>query len=138
MIQGNDNEENKRVVLDYVEAYNQGDMEALRHLFTEDSEVYGALGWGGLEEVVPVWQMLHEAFAFQLYVEEVLVQGDSVVARFLERGTSVGPFRGQTATGKSSEVVAIEWFIVQGRRIRRRWGVRDSASHFRQMGLSLG
>lgn len=121
-----------------MEAFNRGDTDALRQLFSEDAEVYGALGWGGLDEVVPVWRMLHEAFALQLHVEEVLAQGDSVVARFLERGTSVGSFRGQAATGKSSEVVAIEWFIIQDRRIRRRWGVRDSALHFRQMGLSLG
>lgn len=131
-------EENKPIVLDYVEAYSRGDMEALRQLFSEDAQIYGALGWGGLDEVVPVWRLLHEAFLFELQVEEVLTQGDGVVARFVERGTSAGPFRGLAATGKSSEVMAIEWFIIQDGRIRRRWGVRDSASHFRQMGLSLG
>lgn len=131
-------EENKRIVLDYAEAFNNGDMEALRRIFAEDALVYGALGWGGLDEVVPIWQQLHNAFAFQLHVEEILVQGDSVVARFVERGKSIGPFRGQAATGKSSEVLAIEWFTLSNGRISRRWGVRDSASHFRQMGLSLG
>lgn len=65
-------------------------------------------------------------------------QGDAVVARFLERGTSVGPFRGQAPTGKSSEVVATEWFTFQNGCIHRRWGVGDSAAHFRQRGLPLG
>ena len=131
-------EKNKHLVLAYVEAFNRGDTEALRRLFAEDGQVYGALGWGGLDDVIPIWRMLHETFAFQLHVEELLAQGDTVVARFLERGTSIGPFRGQVATGASSEVMAIEWFVIQDGRIRRRWGVRDSASHFRQMGLAVG
>ena len=135
--------ENEAVVRRYAEAFSRGDTDALRLLFTDDAQVYdaqvyGALGWGGLDEVVPIWRMLHEAFAFQLEVEEIIAQGETVVARFVEHGTSRGAFRGQAPTGKSSKVVAIEWFTFRDGRIQRRWGVRDSASHFRQMGLSLG
>lgn len=122
----------------YVDAFNRGDMAALRAVFTDDALVYGALGWGGLDEIVPVWRMLHDAFAFQLEVEGLMTQGDTVVVRFRERGTSVGPFRGQAPTGATSEVLAIEWFELDGGRIRRRWGARDSAAHFRQMGLAAG
>jgi predicted ester cyclase len=60
-----------------------------------------------------------------------------VAVRYLERGTSVGEFRGQAATGKSFEVVAMEWFILKDGLIYRRWGARDNAAQFRQMGLSL-
>lgn len=131
-------EEHEKLISDYVKAFNAGDMDGLCRIFSEDAEIHGALGWGGLNEIVPIWRMLHSTFNFQLAVEEILVQGENVVARFLERGTSIGAFRGQAPTGKTSEVIAIEWFVIQGGHIRRRWGVRDSASHFRQMGLSLG
>ena len=120
----------------YVDAFNAGDVVALRALFTDDAQVSGALGWGSVDAVVPVWQQLYAAFAFQLELEAVVSEGDALVARFLERGTSVGPFRGQAPTGRSSAVVAIEWFMVRAGRIERRWGVRDSAAHFRQMGLT--
>ena len=130
-------EAKKQIVLEYVTAFNRGDMKALRRIFAEEALVYGVMGWGGLDEVVPVWQQLRQAFAFQLHVEALLADGDQVIARFLERGTSVGEFRGQAATGKSSEVLAIEWFVIRDNLIQRRWGVRDSASHFRQMGLSF-
>jgi hypothetical protein len=30
-----------------------------------------------------------------------------------ERGTSVGSFRGEPVTGKSFEVVAMEWFMIK-------------------------
>lgn len=41
-------ESNKQVVLSYVEAFNRGDLEALRDLFTPDALIHGVLGWGGI------------------------------------------------------------------------------------------
>lgn len=56
-------EANKQVVLDYVDAFNRGDEEALRNLFAPDALVYGVLGWGGLAQVVPIWREIKAAFA---------------------------------------------------------------------------
>jgi steroid delta-isomerase-like uncharacterized protein len=128
---------NKQVVLGYVQAFNRGDMDALRELFTEDGVVHGVLGWGAVEQVVPIWQMLHDAFAITLHVEAIVEEGDVVAVRYTERGTSVGEFRGQGPTGKSYEIAAMEWFEMAGGRIRRRWGARDMAAQHRQMGLKL-
>jgi steroid delta-isomerase-like uncharacterized protein len=130
-------EANKNVVLQYVDAFNRGDMEALRQLFAPDALIYGVLGWGGLGKVVPIWREIKEAFSIQLHVEALIAEGDTVAARYTERGTSVGPFRDQPPTGQSFEVVAMEWFIIKDNKIHRRWGARDSAAQFRQMGLSL-
>jgi steroid delta-isomerase-like uncharacterized protein len=131
-------EENKNLVLKYVEAFNRADYDALRQLFATDALVYGVLGWGEIEKVIQIWREIHAAFALQLKVEALAAEGETVAARYTERGTSVGEFRGQAPTGKSFEVVAMEWFIIKDGRIHRRWGARDSASQFRQMGLSLG
>ena len=130
-------EENKNVVLKYVEAFNHEDYETLRQLFTPDALVYGVLGWGEIEKVILIWKEIHAAFALRLQVEQLTAEGDTVAARYTERGTSVGEFRGQAPTGKSFEVVAMEWFTIKDGLIHRRWGARDSASQFRQMGLSL-
>jgi steroid delta-isomerase-like uncharacterized protein len=131
-------ERNKQVVQEYVEAFNRGDMEALSRLFTPDALVYGVLGWGNLDVVVPVWEELHNAFAITLQIEAMVAEGDTVAVCYTERGTSVGAFRGQAATGKSYEIVAMEWFIFQNGLIHRRWGARDSAAQSRQMGLPIG
>jgi len=131
-------EANKQTVLDYVDAFNRADLEALRRLFTDDALVYGVLGWGGLDQVMPIWQEIQQAFSIRLQVESLIAAGETVAVRYTERGTSVGPFRGQAATGKSFEVVAMEWFEMREGRIHRRWGARDSAAQFRQMGLLLG
>lgn len=130
-------EDNKRVVLEYVEAFNRGDTEALRRLFTDDALVYGVLGWGGLDAAIPIWEEIHAAFALNMEVEALAAEGDTVAVRYVERGTSVGSFRGGPVTGRSFEVVAMEWFVFKDGRIHRRWGARDNAAQFRQMGLPL-
>ena len=129
---------NKNVVLQYVDAFNRGDMAALQQLFAPDALVYGVLGWGGLDKAIPIWREIRAAFAIQLQVEAMVAEGDTVAVRYTERGTSNGPFRGQPATGQSYEIVAMEWFLMQDGKIQRRWGARDSATQFRQMGLGLG
>ncbi len=131
-------EANKQVVLKYVEAFNRGDLEALQALFTPDALIQGVLGWGGLDKVMPICQELHEAFAIKLTVEEIVAENDTVAVRYSERGTFVGSFRGQQPTGKSFELVAMEWFTLIDEKIHRRWGTRDSASQARQIDMKLG
>ena len=128
---------NKKIVLAYVDAFNRGDIDQLTQLFTPEALVYGVLGWGELDQVEPIWREIKAAFAIQLRVESIIAESDAVAVRYLERGTSVGSFRGGPITGKSFEIVALEWFIIQNGKIHRRWGARDNASQFRQMGLPL-
>lgn len=127
---------NKQTVRDYVAAFNAADFERLRELHTEDAVIRGVLGWGNIDEVIPVWKMLHDAFAITLHVESLVEEGTTVAALYTERGRSVGPFRGQEPTGKEYEIVAMEWYEIEGGRIRRRWGARDSGAQQRQMGLA--
>ena len=129
-------ETNKQVVLAYVDAFNRGDIAALRRLFTADALVYGVLGWGELDMVAPIWQEIHDCFAIELQVEAIIAEGDTVAVRYIDRGKSVQPFRGQPATGRAYEVVAMEWFVMKAGLIHRRWGARDWAAQARQMGLS--
>jgi steroid delta-isomerase-like uncharacterized protein len=129
-------ETNKEIVLAYVDAFNRGDIEALIDLFAPDALVYGVLGWGRMDQVVPIWREIKAAFDMQLQVESI-AEDDIVAVRYVERGTSVGSFRGGPVTGKSFEVVAMEWFIIKEGKIHRRWGARDNAAQMRQLGLPL-
>ena len=124
----------KRVVLNYVEAMNAGDFERLASLFTPDAAIHGVVGKGSVDFAMPVWRDLHAALEMHLDVQEMIEEGDVVAVRFKETGTSVAPFRGFPATGKSFELTAIEWFTLDGDRIASRHGVRDGASQARQLG----
>jgi predicted ester cyclase len=126
----------KATIRAYVDAFNRGDFNALLPLFTDDAEIQGVLGWGGLDVALPVWRDLHQSLAMELVPETMIEEGDLVAVRYFERGCSVAPFRAFPATGRSYEIVAMELFEFHGDRIRRRWGARDSAAIARQLGWS--
>ena len=130
-------ETNKRVVLDYVDAFNARDYDRLSTLFAPNAIIYGVLGSGGLEVVVPIWRELHSGLGVRLHVERISADGDSVAVLYTERGRFNAPFLQHTPTGKTFEITAMEWFIVRDGKIQQRWGVRDSATIARQVGIPL-
>ena len=127
----------RHAVSAYVEAFNRGDIDALCACFTPDALVHGVLGWGGIPQVRPIWQELITAFGLQLAPEAMIVEGAHVAVRYRERGTFRAAFRHLPPTGKSYEIAAMEWFEIVGGKIHRRWGARDSAALFRQLGSPL-
>jgi steroid delta-isomerase-like uncharacterized protein len=130
-------EESKGVVRRYVEAFNRGDLEALKALLADDAEIQGVMGKGLIETVEPVWRQLIEGYGIHLEIQELIAEGPVVAARYIETGTFTAPAFGNEPTGKSYELVAMEWFEIENGRIRRRWGARDSASQARQLGLPV-
>src|SRR6476659_8877667 len=71
-------EENKAVVRRYAEAFNRGDMEALRALLAPDAEIQGVMGHGMFERVEPVWRQLIEGYGMHLRIEELVAEGNKV------------------------------------------------------------
>lgn len=78
----------KEVVLRYVDAFNHGDLEALRAVFANDALVWGVLGWGTLEQARPVWRDLMNCLQIQLQVDGIVSEGNTVAVRYTERGKS--------------------------------------------------
>jgi len=129
--------DNKAVVLEYAKAFNRGDLEGVCRQFAPEAQIYGVLGFGGLDKARPIWAQLIDCFGMQLQVESMVEEGNVVAVRYTERGVFTAPFRGSPPTGKSYEVVAMEWFVFEQGRIVRRWGARDWAAIARQLGISL-
>lgn len=127
----------KAVVLRYVDAFNRGDLPQLKALLAEDAEVQGVFGKGTLDRVEHVWRQLIEGYGIQLAIQGLIAEGNVVAARYVETGTFRAPAFGHQPTGKSYELVAMEWFEIQDGKIRRRWGARDSASQLRQLGVPI-
>jgi len=128
----------KAVVREYVDAFNRGDLQKLKSLLADDAEIQGVRGKGLFEKVEPVWRQLIEGYGIQLKIEGLVAEGNVVAVRYLESGTFLAPAFGHQPTGKSYELVAMEWFEIEGRKIKRRWGARDAASQARQLGIPVG
>jgi steroid delta-isomerase-like uncharacterized protein len=130
-------EQCKAVVRRYVEAFNRGDLKALKDLLADDAEIQGVMGKGLFEKVEPIWRQLIEGYSMQLNIQGLIAEGNVVAARYLETGTFRAPAFGNQPTGKSYELVAMEWFEIEDGKIKRRWGARDAASQARQLGTAV-
>lgn len=130
-------EQCKAVVRSYVDAFNRGDLSSLKALLADDAEIQGVMGKGTFERIGPLWRQLIEGYGIQMSIQGLIAEGNIVVARYIETGTFRAPAFGHQPTGKSYELVAMEWFEIDDGRIKRRWGARDSASQLRQLGVPL-
>lgn len=130
-------EEAKEVVRQYVDAFNRGDLNGLRSLLAEDAEIQGVFGKGLFEKIEPIWRQLIEGYGIQLNIQGLVAEGNVVAARYIETGSFCAPAFGNQPTGRSYELVAMEWFEIEGGKIQRRWGARDAATQARQLGIPL-
>lgn len=130
-------DDSKSVVTKYVDAFNRGDLQALRSLLTDDAEIQGVMGKGSFDKIESGWRQLIEGYGMQLLVQDMIAEKNLVAVRYIERGIFKAPAFGNQPTGKSYELVAMEWFEIENGKIRRRWGARDSASQARQLGIPL-
>lgn len=72
-----------------------------------------------------------------LDVQGIVAEGNVVAVRYIETGTFAAPAFGRQPTGRSCELVAMEWVEIEDGRIRRRWGAGDAAAQARQLGIPL-
>lgn len=129
-------EANKSIVREYITAFNAFDLEKLAGLFAPDAKIHGVLGFGVLADVAPIWRELHEGMNMRLEELDIAADGCNVVVRLRETGRFTGTFRGLAGhepTGRSYEIAAMEWFVIEDGRITCRWGARDSAAIARQV-----
>jgi steroid delta-isomerase-like uncharacterized protein len=129
--------ENKATVQEYADAFSRGDFDTVKALCTPDVIISGVMGKGGLGIALPIWDELHRAFGIQLEIQDMIAEDDRVAVRFLEKGTFSDDFRGIQPTGKSYELVAMEWFRMEEGKIAQRWGARDFAAMMRQVAAPL-
>jgi steroid delta-isomerase-like uncharacterized protein len=129
--------ESKLVVTKYVDAFNRGDLHALRSLLADDAEIQGVMGKGSFDRIEAGWRQLIEGYGTQLIVQDMIAEHNMVAVRYIEKGIFKAPAFGNQPTGKAYELVAMEWFELENGKIRRRWGARDAASQARQLGIAL-
>ena len=119
-------EENKALVRRFnEEAFNRRDVEARDRFLGDDFAVNG-------EIVDPAWAKNRVANLFAAFpdfhrtVEDIVAEGDKVVARYTARGTHRGDFMGIQATGK---LVTFRWitiYRIAADRVAEEWPLFDA------------
>ena len=102
---------------------------------------------GGVNHTVPAGMPQQASQMLGLYlaafpdaqatVEDLLADGDKVVARVSITGTHQGAFRGIVPTGKPITVMGVHIFRVANGKLVEHWGLMDRHSALQQLGVVL-
>jgi steroid delta-isomerase-like uncharacterized protein len=129
--------QNKELVREGIEAINDGDAERLRDLVADDVIMHGQGGQDvrGAEQVVPV-TVNNAAFPDRiLEIEQLVAEGDTVVARMRFVGTHEGNMHGVEPTGEEIDIRVMSMYRIEDGQLAEAWFVEDDADTLRQLGL---
>jgi len=90
---------------------------------------------GGNQTVDHVRQFLTAFPDVQVTIEDLIAEGDKVVARIRATATNTGPFAGQPPTGKKVEIHSIRIYRIVDNRIVDTWAMQDRLGLMEQLGL---
>ena len=70
-------------------------------------------------------------------IEDTVVEGDKIAARYTARGTHRGEFMGIQPTGKTFEMSEITIKRTKGGRLAESWAIPDFISMLQQLGIEV-
>ena len=118
--------------------WDKGDLsvadEIIAPNFVDHDPVSGqGAGLGGYKEMVGAFRA---AFPdLRVRNEDVLAEGDKVVARWTARGTHDGALMNIPPTGRQVRLKGIDILRVEGGKIVERWGEFDALGMLHQLGV---
>lgn len=131
-------EENKAIVRRYQEIYNSNNLDALTEVVSEELSTPKIMpgipsGIGGAKAAHQI--MLAGFPDYQTIIDELIAEGDNVIARITMSGTHTGSFMGIPATGKYVEFTGIYIARIANGKIVEHWGEEDGVSLLTQLGV---
>jgi predicted ester cyclase len=109
---------------------NAGDLDLIDELYAAEMAA-GARRW-----IAPFRESFPDV---HMEVVELITESETVVGRFRCSGTHLGSWRGHPPTGRRFERVdEVYFFRVHAGRITEAWGIEDTRSRERQLGIPAG
>ena len=133
-------EKNKEIVRRYQEAYNKQDYDALAEIIAPDVLTPNMISSmpRGLEGAKLVHQKTVLGMPdYHTTIEDLIAEGNRVVARVTITGTHTGDFYGIPATGKRINVSGIYIVRIANGKIVAHWGEENGVTVFRQLGFKI-
>ena len=131
-------EENKRLIGKYYEnMWNGWDFSVADEIIHPDIEFRGSIGLTvkGRDGFKGYMNTIRAAFPdFHNTIEELVAEGDSVVAVLTYSGTHRGTLFGVAPTGKRIQYVGTAIFRIEAGQVTRGWVLGDTLSLLQQLG----
>ena len=128
---------NKNLVQRLLEGLNGGRLEILDDIVAEDYQQDNASVRGGREGLKALFTRLRIAFPdLSVSVDELVGEGDTVVAATTFRGTQDGDLVGIAPTGRRIEVSSLDLYRVADGRIAEHFGRFDELGMLDQLGIA--
>lgn len=130
-------ETNKAIVRRYLEqVIDEGHADLVEEFLAESIELHGTGLAPGLAAVKQWVAMMAAAFPDRhLTIDDVVAEGDRVVARTTLNGTHQGELQGIPATGKLVTQPSITIFRLANGKIVEGWFAADNLSMMQQLGV---
>lgn len=133
-------EENKDIVRRYQEAYNTNNFEALAEVVAADVVTPNIISGmpPGLEGAKAVHQKTLLGMPdYYTTIEDLIAEGDKVVARVRMTGTHTGNFYGIAPTGRRVNLTSIYIVRIAEGKIVEHWGEEDGVTVLKQLGFKI-
>lgn len=133
-------EHNKNLVRRfYEEVENQHKLDVTEELFAPDfRDVYNTVSpfpVVGIEGIKKLAAALHEHLDLKVGIEDLVAEGDRVVARIACNVTNKNAFMGAAPTGRTFVSHGVEIFRVVGGKLAERWVFIDQLPMMRELGV---
>jgi len=131
-------EENKDIVRRYQDTYNKCDFEALAEILAVDALTPNIIPGmpSGLEGAIAVHKKTVLGMPdYHTAIEDLIAEGDKVVARVRITGTHTGDFYGIPPTGRQINLTGIYIVRILNGKIVEHWGEENGMTVFRQLGF---
>jgi len=122
------------------EGFNKGNLDVADELISPElveHQNFGPNHAPGAEGVKALIASLRRAFSdFDLAIDDLAVNGDTVWLRMTGTGTNDGSFMGHPPTGRAMRTDVFDALRVENDRIVEHWGVPDRLGTLFQLGLA--
>src|SRR5436190_20268577 len=131
-------EENKKIVHHYQEIYNSNDLDSLDEVVAKDlltPKIMVGIP-AGIEGAKAAHRIMLAGFPdYQTMIDDLIAEGDKVVARITMSGTNSGSFMGMPPTGKYVSFTGIYIARIANGKIVEHWGEEDGVNLLQQLGV---
>ena len=133
-------EENKQIVRRYQEIYNSNDVDALSEVVSEDlltPKIMAGIPTG-IQGAKAAHRIMLAGFPdYQTRIDDLIAEGDKVVARVRITGTHTGDFYGIPPTGKHIDLSGIYIVRIADGKLVEHWGEENGSEVLRQLGFKI-